>query len=503
MNLSDPEQLLISKQAGASPCDEEMRLQVLASFGLDVLEGDEELARIARFAAKLCGTPMAMVSLVEAERQRFIACEGVVEAETPRSTSICAQAMLGRGIFVVPDALSHPEYADYSYVAGPPHIRFYAGVPLISPEGAPLGTLCVIDIKPHDEGLGEIERAGLEVLAQAVMGKLLAHRRALESVEALERSEARFRQLADSIPDIAWSSGNDGNVDYLNRRWYEFVGTTTRPANGWKSFLHPDDEAIWLDTWENARETGEPFALEHRLLRADGNYRWMLTRGLPIFDTVGQTERWFGTITDVDEGHRLSESRELLAEELAHRIKNIFAVISSLVSLRARGNEDLEKFGKDLSATLRALGQAQGFVRPLDRERSAGLTALLDTLMEPYRRGDGSPIAIEGDAVGVGARAATPLALVFHELATNSAKYGALSTNDGRVSVTVRRNGDDIAIDWRETGGPDVAKPQSQGFGTRLIAMTVRNQLGGTVEQLWEPDGLKVEIILPEQRVRS
>jgi two-component sensor histidine kinase len=222
----------------------------------------------------------------------------------------------------------------------------------------------------------------------------------------------------------------------------------------------------------------------------------MLVRGVPIRDAEGAVERWFGTVTDIDDGHRLSEDRELLANELAHRIKNIFAVITGLISLRARGDEKLLAFGDDLNATIQALSRAQGFVHPLSGA-GAELLGLLKEMMAPYSYNDGASVSITGDPVCFGAKSATPLALVFHELATNATKYGALSRDTGRVEINVTQADKDVVITWRETGGPQVSPPDKAGFGSRLISRAIKNQMSGKLDQTWDKNGLIVTISLP------
>jgi len=486
----------------AAYCAEDQRLKVMASFGLDELEGDPELSAIARFAAQLCNVPMAMVSLIEAERQRFIVRQGTDAAVTPRSTSFCAHAMMDDGIMVVPDAKEDPRFCDFALVHNPPFVRFYAGVPLISAEGAPLGALCIIDSAPRADGLTAFQQDGLQVLAQAVMRRLYAHRQQLEANAALAKSEAQFQQLADSIPDIAWSSDADGNFDYFNQRWYEFVGADTRPDGGWKRTFHPDDRDAWDSAWQQARASGMDYKTEFRLRRADGIWRWMLVRGVPIRDAEGQIGRWFGTLTDIDTGHRLSENRELLAGELAHRIKNIFAVMAGLISMRARGDDKLMEFSADLNATIQSLSGAQDLVRPLDGT-GAELLGLLEVLLAPYSSGSRLAVELSGDPVKFGAKAATPLALVFHELGTNAAKYGAFSVDGGVVSVHVSALENEVQIVWQETGGPTVEQPSSAGFGSRLVSRSIKNQLGGSVQHDWNSDGLVATITLPLDRLQA
>ena len=126
------------------------------------------------------------------------------------------------------------------------------------------------------------------------------------------------------------------------------------------------------------------------------------------------------------------------------------------------------------------------------------MKGLLGELFAPYQRELTVPLSIEGEDVAIDDRSATPLALLFHELATNATKYGALSTLDGRVQVGIAREGDAARIDWVERGGPVIA-PQEQagGFGSQLIEMSAVRQLGGSVTRDWRPEGLAMTIHLP------
>ena len=188
-------------QPGA-PSAETLRLSVLQSYRADGIEDDPELSAITTFAAELTGCPISLVSFVETERQRFLARDGLDALETPRSVSFCAHTMLGDTVMEVPDASSDPRFASNELVTGDMAIRFYAGAPLVSPEGAPLGALCVIDKVARPGGLTDMQRNGLRVLAKAVMRRLEARRfgreqrahRGLEGPEGPLRSEFRQAQ---------------------------------------------------------------------------------------------------------------------------------------------------------------------------------------------------------------------------------------------------------------------------------------------------------------------
>ena len=477
-------------------CAEADRLSVLGAFGLEQLDNDEELDRIARFAAKLCNTPIALVSLVEEDRQRFLAKTGLVADSTPRPTSFCAHAMLEAKPLVVTDARDDPRFADNPLVTGEPNIRFYAGAPLISNEGAPLGSLCVIDAKPRPEGLDELQMEGLVLLAEGVMRRLEARRAALVN-------EEKFALLADNMPDLAWSCTSDFHYDFFNRRWSEFTGAVgPETAEDWRPLIHPEDQDEAFGKWYAAVEAKTAFESEYRMKRRDGEWRWMMARALPMVGENGEVTRWFGTVTDIDETRDLSDARDLLARELSHRIKNIFAVMGSLVAIKVREHPEADVFAKDFSATIKSLGIAHDYVRPLEGRHGERLQELLADLLAPYHNGLGDRVVVSGDDSPIAQRAATPLALVFHELATNSAKYGALSCEDGRVAITLTRDEETMHIDWSEEASAcEGHEGEHEGFGSRMLRLAIEGQMSGRFERRFTATGLEARIELPLKRL--
>ena len=192
----------------------------------------------------------------------------------------------------------------------------------------------------------------------------------------------------------------------------------------------------------------------------------------------------------------------MIAQELSHRIKNIFAVIGGIVALAARSYPEASTFASELRGRIIALGKAHDFVRPHSRasapvENPHSLRQLIDELMSPYRLPGEQRIDVVGDDASIDEAAATPLALIFHELATNAAKYGALSQPGGRVSVEIACGAESCRVTWRELGGPPGPLSDKQGFGSRLIALSVEGQLRGTLTRRWEPGGLVAEVEMP------
>jgi PAS domain S-box-containing protein len=327
---------------------------------------------------------------------------------------------------------------------------------------------------------------------------------------ALRDSEARFRAIADSMPQMVWSTRPDGHHDYYNARWYEFTGVPegSTDGEGWNGMFHPDDQERAWAQWRHSLATGEPYEIEYRLRHHSGDYRWTLGRALPIRNERGRITRWFGTCTDIDAQKRAAEQNEILTHELSHRIKNIFAVIAGLVGLTSRRFPEARGYARDLGQRIAALGRAHDFARPHSEHSrpetgDTTLRSLLQELFRAYPAWDEGRIALDGNDVPVDDKGATPMALIFHELATNAAKYGALATAEGRVALRAAIDGGVCALHWCERGGPAVAgEPARSGFGTRLADLSVESQLGGTIRRAWLTEGLEVTIVLPLAALR-
>ncbi|WP_084607702.1 PAS domain-containing protein [Sphingomonas jaspsi] len=322
---------------------------------------------------------------------------------------------------------------------------------------------------------------------------------------ALRESDLRFRTLADAFPHMVWSTLPDGFHDYYNARWYEFTGVPEGSTDGeeWNGMFHPDDQDRAWARWRHSLTTGEPYEIEYRLRHRSGDYRWVLGRAMPMHDANGNIVRWMGTCTDIHEQKETAEQNEILSRELSHRIKNIFSVIGGLVGLSARRAPEHKDFAAALQDRISALGRAHELVRP-HSERSQmqieaeSLMGLIHEVLAPYPATAEGRVEISGDNVRIDDRGATPLALMIHELATNAHKYGALSRDDGRVNVTSKLVGEQVAIEWKESGGPTIAKqPTHEGFGTKLVDLSIVKQLGGHLSREWPAEGLVTRAEIP------
>lgn len=317
---------------------------------------------------------------------------------------------------------------------------------------------------------------------------------------ALKRSETQLRTLTDSLPELIWSALPSGSHDYFNGRWYRYTDAPPGVvgSEGLHARLHRDEaERVW-GAWRAAVVAGEPFETECRLRGADGRYRWFLLRALPVRDETGKILRWFGAFTDTKS---TSDQLALVSQELSHRIKNIFAVLSGLMTLSARGRPEAQGFIDDLRRRVGALARAHEYIRPHSPQSAPAASTLFEAiqdLLSPYGSGDGRRFRFAGEDAGVLATTMTPLALLFHELATNAAKYGALSSPEGWVAVVGEREAETYTLHWRERGGPPVAgPPEKTGFGVKLAALSVEAQLEGTLEWRWEEEGVEMTATIP------
>jgi PAS domain S-box-containing protein len=333
----------------------------------------------------------------------------------------------------------------------------------------------------------------------------------LQERGGLQLSGDAFHALADTMPQMVWSTLPDGDHDYYNARWYEFTGAPagSTDGEGWAEMFHPDDQAEAWRRWKQSLLTGEPYEVEYRLRHRSGQYRWVLGRALPIIGPDQKIQRWIGTCTDIEDAKQIASHNEILSQELSHRIKNIFAIISGLISMTLRGDEKLGELADTLKGRIAALGRAHEYVRPhndkaqTDNE-SVTIRHLLSEIFASYPAFTEQRLSISGGDIAVSDRAATPVALVFHELATNSMKYGALAADKGRVDIVILQEAGMLRFKWTESGGAAINTPPSHsGFGSKLVDMSVTQQLGGSIERLWLTTGLQIVMEVKTSRLAS
>ncbi len=312
-----------------------------------------------------------------------------------------------------------------------------------------------------------------------------------------------------TLPEIAWCVTADGLFLVGNDRWSAVTGLagTLFSSADWLQAIHVEDRPAASDAWSHGIASAEPFEAVFRLCRADGGHCWVVARVAPIRDDAGVVLYWTGVATDID-AVKTSEARSaLIATELAHRIGNIFAVVGSMLALSARGQPEVAAFARATAARITSLGAAHAFIWPMDAGRDAAppaLTGLLGVLLDAYVTPDGPKIDVCGDNVPISAALASCVTLIVHELATNAAKHGALTSRDGHIAVRIRHSATGLMILWAERGGPAIDhRPTRTGFGTGMIDRIIRLTHGARARRWWRREGLMIALRFPLEGERQ
>lgn len=268
--------------------------------------------------------------------------------------------------------------------------------------------------------------------------------------------------------------------------------------------IHPADRDRVRAAFTATRSVAGSYEIDFRIVVQD-EIRWISARGQGA--DAGISDRvMFGIFLDVTGRKQAQEGSELLAGEMSHRVKNLLTIASGLTALTSRSASSVEEMARELTERLTALGRAHDLVRPLPGEqgKAALLGDLLAVLLAPYddTAAFSGRIRIAVPRMGVGEQTATTLAMIVHELATNSVKHGALSSEAGTLDISSHSHDTDILVTWAETGGPEVKEqPEMQGFGSKLIARSVSSQFRGDLKYDWQATGLVATLRMRKDRL--
>jgi len=324
---------------------------------------------------------------------------------------------------------------------------------------------------------------GGAVLFAEVINRQLEERIRLRSAE--QRYQTIFDLAAVGIARVA----PDGRFLEVNNRFAEITGysATELLAGGFQQITHPDDLAEDLAHVEKLLSgQAQTFAMEKRYVGKDGAPLWVNLTVALVRDEAGMPDYFISVIEDIGDRKQAQDSERLLSREVDHRAKNLLMVVQSIVHLS--GGPDFDHFKDGVVGRIQALARAHSLLAA-SRWNAVALRSLVQEELEPYAI-EGCRVTCDGPELNLKPAAAQSLALVIHELATNAAKYGALSVPRGRVAVNWRIDDQRMCIDWLESGGPSVNPPSSSGFGSALIRITIERQLKGRVDFGWVAEGL-------------
>jgi PAS domain S-box-containing protein len=340
------------------------------------------------------------------------------------------------------------------------------------------------------------------VVAQLAITRDVTQRR--QDYLHIKESEDRFRQLLQALPAAVYTTDPEGRITFYNEAAVAFAGrrpelgelwcVTWRLYNADGSRLPHDECPMAIALKENRPVLGAEAIAE----RPDGTRRWFAPYPTPLRDSEGRLTGAINMLVDITERKEAERQQKLLVDELNHRVKNTLATVQSMVVQTARSTGDVNDFRNAVEGRILALSHAHNQLSQR-RWADADLSQLLHAGLQPYlAKGN---VVFSGEPVQISPRVALMMSMVVHELATNAAKYGALSSSSGRIDVAwaVKANGagPELRLSWLEQNGPPVVKPRRQGFGTKLLERGIQSELGGNALLEFTAAGLRCAIDIP------
>ena len=360
-----------------------------------------------------------------------------------------------------------------------------------------------INIDPLRNAKGELVGAVncfMDISERKRMDEALEQSR-LRGLEQDQRLAATYDHVAIGISEVA----PDGTFLRVNEAICAITGYSREELLSIKLFTRTFPEDADLDRAGFEQQVSgelEFYSAEKRFRHKDGRLIWMAVSSSPVRDASGKLLYVVRVVQDITERKAAERRQKLLIDELNHRVKNTLARVQSLAAQTARGTSDPKEFRERFEGRLIALSKAHDQLTEHHWE-NGDLRALIAESVAPYAGAGSERVAPRGETVELGPRAVLTLAMAFHELTTNAAKYGALSGPNGRIEIGWHRAAAEgerpaqLRIDWVETGGPAVVEPERRGFGSRMIEGSIEAELGGSARMYFKPEGLRCEIVVP------
>ena len=384
----------------------------------------------------------------------------------------------------------------------------FEGPPLLKDHSVRSGISTVITVgqKPwgviglHDRKAGVFSHEDLSILEAA--SNIIALAVMQSTREEFLARERLVLSLAISVANMGvWTvdtATDEVTWDQRLRKITGMVNAKSRPAaETFYDHIAPEDRERVEQAMRKTVETGKPFEEQFRFFRPDGEMIWLFGKGERV--TQGDRQIVLGINSDITQRKQHEEQNEFMMRELDHRVKNLLAVILSITRITSKTTDSVEEFLEDFSARLDAMARTHSL---LAQARWSG-THLRSLLQDEVvgQAADGQ-VELSGPKITVSPSAAQSLSMIFHELTTNALKYGALSRSRGKVEVRWEQvEGDRLELCWKESGGPEVTKPERQGFGTTVLDRMAHQQLGAHVSIEWKKKGIEVVLDMPMTRL--
>jgi PAS domain S-box-containing protein len=336
----------------------------------------------------------------------------------------------------------------------------------------------------------------------------------IQDITDRKQAEARLAERSAQL-DLAHKAARVGSYTIVGRtmrisRSSAVIddmshGTMEIGTEQWGELVHRDDIQRLRDELIRAfKEQRAELVSEFRFDRPGGEVRWIEARSLIAYDAAGRADRMVGVYIDVTERRRADEHKNVLIAELDHRVKNVLACVAAIAQQSRECSKSADHFLEVLNGRIISLAGAHAL---LSRSRWEGVSVGELVRSELARCTNEGHHLIEGPDIVLAAEATQPLAMVLHELTTNATKYGALSSRCGRVSVQWGRQTDSnaqacLALEWRETGGPAIVDHIPSGYGSSVIRDLIPYELGGSVDYVLAPEGVRCRVELPGKWLR-
>nr|WP_205691607.1 HWE histidine kinase domain-containing protein [Caulobacter sp. 602-2] len=438
--------------------------------------------------------------------------EAFADFPMPRKTAIFAPTFDGVGVVRSDDILADPRYGLSGPYKGMPEghlpVRSYLAAPVKTVDGLVLGGLFFGHREPgRFDARAETVIVGLAAQAAVAIEWSRAGEAGDRELTERRRTEERLKFALDSGRLGSWELDVETRAYDASDICKSNYGRTSDETFGFDDLvatIHASDRERMLAAMDEAIRTGGDYDIEYRVVIPSGETRWVHARGraavrdeTPVIG--GGVRRMAGVSLDITERKRAEERQRLLLNELNHRVKNTLVTVQSMAAQTLRAADDLPAFREAFEARLIALSQTHNLLTEQNWE-SASLREIVDAELEAFAGRERLDFDYARD-LRLNPKATVAIGMAVHELATNAAKYGALSTPEGRVTVAWAIEPPEaparLVLRWTERGGPAVTTPSRRGFGARLLEKGLAGELSGVVRLAYDQSGLGCAMTLP------
>jgi PAS domain S-box-containing protein len=479
------------------------RLHDYSSWLWQTRDLNEGLVVILRGSIQMMGADKGNVQIIDNRGVLTIAVqEGLDRSflDCFKEVSIADNSAYGRALrsgrrIIIEDVETDEDFAPFRRIAMAAGFRAVQSTPIMARDGKPLGIMSTHFRHAHRPSKHELRILDLYARKAA---EFIEHHR---SDEALRQSKERYKGIYENAGTGIYIADLAGRFQHCNPAYASMHGYTEEELSklSIKDLVHPDDWPRHTPKIQMLTSGKLPsFKILNRCIAKGGDLLWVHKHVSLLRDAAGRPESILALVTDMTERKRAEDARKFLNAELDHRVKNALATVSAVVSHTRQGSSSVASFVAALEGRLRSMATTHELLSA-HRWRGISLVELVRCELAPYTTSSNTEIS--GPQVILKTEAGQAIAMVLHELTTNAAKYGALSTKAGRVSIRWDRrlNGHQprLVLDWQEVAGPPVIAPDKSSFGMSTIRDLIPYEFGGTVDLVLAPEGVRCRVELP------